>query len=348
MPDSKIQIEISSASILKAISVVVLVILLYLLKDVLIIFLFALIIASAISPFADWIEEKGFPRLLGVILLFGIVLGLITLVFSLVIPYFSQDIDRLAGMLPGVVDKISVSLEKAQAGAPRYLDFLSEVQNVFETLSTYFQQSAQSIVGFVVSIFGGLFSFVAILVISFYLSVMKKGIESFLGAVVPDKYEEYAISLWKRTEVKVGRWLQGQLLLSLIVGLMVYIGLSLLGIRFALILGVWAMLLEIIPIVGPVIAAIPAIILAFMQEPTLGLWVLIFYIVVQQIENHILVPLVLGKTIGLNPVVVIIALLVGAQLAGIPGMILSVPVSTVIVEIFEDMAREKRSRKVTS
>ena len=225
---------------------------------------------------------------------------------------------------------------------------VSERQNVLGAVWTGRQQSAQSVVGLVVSIFGGLMSFIAILIISFYLSVTKNGIENFLGSIVPEKYEPYAIGLWKRSEIKVGRWLQGQLLLGLIMGLVVYVGLSLMGIKYALLLAFLAAVLEIVPIVGPVLAAIPAVFLAFLQGPSLGLWVVLFYVAAQQLENHLLVPVVLGKTTGLNPVVVIIALLVGQQLAGIPGMILSVPLATVIVELLDDFAKHKESRRTVS
>jgi len=341
-------IDISTASIFKGLLLVIFFILLYLLKDVLIIFLFAIIVASAISPFANWLDQKGFPRVVGVLLLYLSVLGLGVFLISLIIPYITDDLNRLVGSLPKVVERVSSSLENAQQGSPRYLDFLSEVQNILDGLSTYLQQASQSVVGLVASIFGGLFSFVAILVISFYLSVTRKGIEGFLDSIVPEKYEGYVVGLWKRVERKVGKWVQGQLLLGLIVGLMTYVGLSLLNIKFALVLSLMMMFLELIPMVGPVLGAIPAVFLAFLQSPALGLWVIVLYIVIQQIENHILVPLILGKTLGLNPVVVIIALLVGNQLAGIPGMILSVPMATIIVEILDDLAKHKESRRLSS
>lgn len=340
-----IHIEINTSTILRFILVILFFVFLYILKDVLIIFLFALIIASAISPFANWLDEKRFPRLLGVLLLYLVVLALVVGVLSLIIPYVSQDISQLTSALPQFVAKVSTSLEKVQQGSPQYLDFLSEIQNILQGFSDYLQQSSQSIIGLVVSIFGGVMSAIAILIISFYLSVTKKGIESFLGSIVPEKYEDYAIDLWKRAEFKVGLWFQGQLLLGLIMGLLVYVGLSLMGIKFALILGFLAAILEIVPIVGPVLAAIPAIFIAFLLSPVLGLWVLAFYVIVQQLENHLLVPVVLGKTVGLNPVIVIIALLIGQQLAGIPGMILSVPVATIIVEMMDDFAKHKDSRR---
>lgn len=345
MVQERLKMDISSGTIFRAVLIVLMFVFLYILKDEVIIFLFAIVIASGISPFANWLDDRGFPRVLGVLALYLVILGLAVFVLSLVVPYISDDITRLISALPKVVERVSSSLESAQNSSPQYLDFLGEIQNILSGLSSYLQQASQSVVGLIVSIFGGVFSFVAILIISFYLSVTRKGIEVFLGSVVPEKYEDYVISLWKRTETKVGRWLQGQLLLGLIVGLMVYVGLSLLHVKYALLLSLLIMVLELVPMVGPVVAAIPAVFLAFLQTPTLGVYVIILYIFVQQLENHVLVPLILGKTLNLNPVVIILALLVGDRLAGIPGMILAVPISTIIVEMLDDVARQKESRR---
>ena len=345
MAGERVQLEIASSTIIKVVLLILLFVFLYILKDVVVIFLFALVIASGISPFANWLDERGFPRVVGVLALYMIVLGLAVFVLSLVVPYISDDINRLIGVLPKVVEQVSSSLETAQNSSPQYLDFLGEIQNILSSFSSYLQQASQSVVGLIISVFGGLFSFVAILIISFYLSVTRKGVESFLGSVVPEKYEDYVISLWKRTEIKVGKWIQGQMLLGLIVGLAVYVGLSLMHVKFALLLALLMMVLELVPMVGPVVSAIPAVILAFLQSPVLGFWVLVLYIVVQQLENHILVPIILGRTLNLNPVVILIALLVGQTLAGIPGMILAVPISTIIVEMLDDVARQKESRR---
>lgn len=338
-------VHISTLTILRAILLVLFFVFLYILKDVIIIFLFAIIIASAITPFASWLDTKGFPRLLGVLMLYLVVFGLIVFILSLIVPYIADEISQLSTTFPKVVERVSISLENVQKESPQYLDFVSEIQNILDTFSIYLQQSSQAVLSIVVNIFGGVLSFIAIVVISFYLSVMKRGIESFIESVVPAKQEAYIMGLWKRSELKVGRWLQGQMLLALIVGLTVYIGLSVMGVRFALIMGLLAMTLEIIPIVGPVIAAIPAIVFAFIQDPGLGLWVIVFYVVVQQLENHLLVPVVLGKTTGLNPIVVLMSLLIGNQLAGISGMVLSVPIATVIVEILEDLAKHREESK---
>lgn len=336
-----INFEITTSSVVKTLVAIVFFLIFYVLKDVVIIFLYAIVLASAVTPFANWLEQRRIPRLLSVLVLYLLVFSLVVFVASLVVPSVSQELSQLTEGFPKLVQKLSSSLDTVQQGNNRYFDFVGELQNILDVLSSFLQQFSQSAVSLVIGVFGGIFSFTAIIIISFYLAVMRNGIESFLKSVVPDKYENYAISLWHRSEVKVGRWLQGQLLLGLIVGLLVYVGLSLIGIKSALVFAIFSMILEIVPVAGPVLAAIPAVMLGFLQTPSLGLWLIVFYTAVQQFENHVLVPIVLGKSTGLNPVVVIMALLIGGRLAGISGAILAVPVASIIVEVLDDMARLK-------
>lgn len=333
------------ASIFRAFVPLLLAVLIYLLSDVLVILLFAIVIASAVNPFVVWFEKRKVPRMVGVLLLYVMVIALGVLLSSLVVPSLTRDISQLTSYIPQLTQNISSSLDTVGQGAPRYLDFIGETQNILELVSGYLQQFSQSALGLVISAFGGVLSFLAIIVISFYLSAMKDGVQSFLKAVVPDRYEPYVVDLWQRAETKMGMWLQGQLLLALIVGLAVYVGLALLGVRFALILAVLAMMLELVPMAGPVLAALPALGIALLQGPQLALWVLLLYLAVQQLENHVLLPLIMGKATGMNPIVIILAILVGGQLAGVAGAILGVPVATVIVEVLDDVARAKTSRR---
>jgi len=342
-------LHIHAATIVKIIVIILFFVFLYLLRDVIVILLFSIIIASAVSPFADWLEKKKIPRLLGVIFLYLTFFSLVIFLLSLTVPLVSFEVNQLTQALPQFIARISGALEKAQqTTSSRYFDFFSEIQNILDSFSQFLQVSSQSAINLIVNIFGGVLSFAATVVISFYLAVMKQGISGFIKSVVPEKYEDYVIGLWQRVERKVGRWFQGELLLALSVGLMVFVGLSLFKLKYALVLGIIAMVLELVPIVGPVLSAVPGVVLAFVQSPTLGFWVLGFYVLVQQIENHILAPLILGKTTGLNPVVVIIALLIGGKMAGILGILLAVPVAVVIVEILDDLAKQKEGRKLVA
>jgi len=149
------------------------------------------------------------------------------------------------------------------------------------------------------------------------------------------------MDIWERAQKKLGRWLQGQLFLGIIVGTLVYMGLCFLNIKYALLLAIFAGVLEIFPYIGPVIAAVPAVIIGFLQAPILGLWVLVLYVAVQQLENYLIVPLVIGRVVGLNPIIVIMALLIGAKLGGILGMILAVPITAVLAEFVKDAVKKK-------
>jgi predicted PurR-regulated permease PerM len=333
------------ASVFRALVPVLLLVLLYMLGNVLVILLFAIVIAAAVNPFVAWFEKRRVPRIVGVLILYVMVIALIVLLSSLIVPSLSRDLSQLTSYIPELTQDISSSLDSVQEGSPRYFDFINEIQNILELIGGYLQQFSQSTLGLVIGAFGGVVSFLAVIVISFYLAAMKDGVESFLEAVVPERYEAYVIDLWKRAEAKMGMWLQGQLLLALMVGLMVYVGLAILGVRFALILAVMAMMLELVPMAGPVLAAIPALGIALLQGPQMALWVLLLYLAVQQLENHVLFPLIMGKATGMNPVVVILAILIGGQLAGIAGAILAVPVATIFVEVMDDVARAKTSRK---
>ena len=189
--------------------------------------------------------------------------------------------------------------------------------------------------------FGGALSLILIIVISFYLSVQEHGIENFLKIVTPREYEGYILDLWARSRRKIGLWLQGQFLLGILVGVLVFLGLTILGVKYALLLAILTAIFEVIPVFGPVMAAIPAVGIAFLQKPVLGLSVLVLYFIVQQFENHLIYPLVVRKTIGVPPLLVVLALVIGGTLGGFFGLLLSVPIAAVLVEVVNDIARKK-------
>ena len=152
------------------------------------------------------------------------------------------------------------------------------------------------------------------------------------------------LGLWSRAQHKLGRWLQAQIVLSVMVGVLVYIGLAIFGVRHRVLLALIAAMLEIIPIFGPILAAIPAVFFGLLKSPVVALWIILVYTVVHQLENHVIVPNVMNRAIGLNPVVVIISILIGAELFGIPGIILSVPVAVILVELIKDFGHHHEEK----
>lgn len=196
------------------------------------------------------------------------------------------------------------------------------------------------------SIFSGIVMIVATFVLSFYLALQENGVRKFLQFITPKQYEDHILDLWQRSQKKLGNWLQGQLLLGFIIGVLVFIALSILGIPYAPILALLAAIFELVPVAGPIIAAIPAVLLAFLISPIKGILTLVVYFIIQQTENHIIVPNVMKKAVGLNPVVIIIALLVGAKLGGIIGMLLAVPTAAVLMEILREKGEDMEGLKV--
>jgi predicted PurR-regulated permease PerM len=172
--------------------------------------------------------------------------------------------------------------------------------------------------------------------------VQEDGISKFLKVVTPPRHEKYIVDLWRRAQLKIGRWMQGQLLLALLVGILVYLGLTILGVKNALFLAFLAALFETIPLFGPILSAIPAVLSSY-ADGGVGSTLLVagLYIIIHQFENHLIYPLVVKKIVGVPPILVILALLVGWELAGFLGLILSVPVATTLMEYFDDLQTRK-------
>jgi len=190
--------------------------------------------------------------------------------------------------------------------------------------------------------FGGLTSFVLIVVFSFYFSVQETGVDDFLRVVTPTAHQAYVLNLWKRSQGKIGKWMQGQLILGIIVGILLYMGLMILGIPNALLLAVLAAVFELIPVFGQFLAAIPALAIAFADGGfTALLLVGGLYVIVQQFEAHLIYPVVVKKVVGVPPLLVILALIVGAKLAGFLGILLSVPIAAAVQEFVADIDKEK-------
>jgi len=335
-------INISSSTIFRIIFIILALVFLFLIREVIVIFIFALIIASAIAPMVNLLEKIKIPRVLGALLSYIIVIGLIGFLLSLIIPTIARDVKELATNLPNYIESLSDKFESIQRASSKYSGIINQVQEYLSNIGDLLKKSSSDIFSTAADIFGGFFSFLLALVISFYLSVQKRGVQNLLVSIVPRKHKDYVLSLWERSQKKLGRWLQGQVFLGFLIGVSVYVGLSLLNVKFALLLAILAGVLELFPYIGPVLAAIPGIIVAFFQAPILGLWVFILYVVVQQLENYIIVPLVIGKIVKLSPVMVIVALLIGGKLGGIIGVILAVPITAVFAEFARDILKKRK------
>lgn len=344
---SKQGIEVSTWTIVKVLLFIVGLIALYVIRDVVLILLLSIVIASAINPGVRKLQQFRFPRPLAVLTIYVSTVALFAFVFYLLVPPFINEMRTFATLFPASLEEtfaqIQLQISAFVSSAPETFSISAESLTV--RLNTFVNNnlvsffSAGSTVGS--SLFGGALSFVFVVVLSFYFAVQENSIANFLKVVTPLEHEAYVIDLWTRSQRKISKWLQGQLLLGLLVGILVYLGLTLLGVRYALILALLAAIFELIPMVGPILAAIPAVLFAFIQAPVLGAWVALLYVIVQQMENHLIYPLIVRNAVGVPPLLVIIALLVGGKLGGFIGLVLAVPVASAILEYVNDVAREK-------
>ena len=335
------RIDITYQSLVRVLVVAAIAAALWLLRDILIVVLLAVVIASGIEPAVQWFRRYRVPRVLAVLIVFVLGLTVIGGAVSLI--------------LPPLISESQAFLD----AFPRYQRLLLQEARDLQNLpfSGFLSESAEDIIlnppfdirtigagafGFLLAVFGGVFSGVLLFVVSFYFASQEKGIERFLRTVTPLRDEEYVIGLWQRSQAKIGQWLRGQALLAVIIGLLVYFALTILNVRYALSLALLAAIFEVIPIAGPILAAVPAVFFGFLESPTQGLIVAATYVLIQQLESHLIVPVVMRRTVGVSPLLVILSLLAGARLGGILGMLLAVPVAAVIVEFLTDIDQRRR------
>lgn len=345
-PDNMIQI--GAGTMVKAILIVLSFAAIYYLRDIILVVFLAIIIASAAEPGTKWLLQRGVPRILGVLLIYSLaVMIMVGMFYFLFLPLLNQSVSFLS-TLPGYLGELQVwnplqnnelfSSGSAIEGFSKNFSLsqiVGQINEVVSNLSNGFFSTASTI-------FGGVLSFMLVLVLSFYLSVESDGVGNFLRIVTPSKSEKYVLDLWKRSQHKIGLWMQGQIVLAIIVAVLVFLGLTLLRVENALLLAMLAGIFEIIPLFGPILAAIPAVTLALITNGMgSALMVVGLYIIIQQFENQLIYPLVVRKIVGVPPLISILALIIGGKLAGFVGLLVSVPLATMLIEFLNDVEKSK-------
>lgn len=341
-------ISITSGSIVRAVLLIVLFLVLYLIKDIVLVVLAAVVLASAIEPGTKWLIKYRFRRLPAVITIYLSLATALVIFFLFFLPSLLSETLVYMNSLPqniSLTDLWNPIQESGALGGVPVSSLPSQtfaIQDLVSGLKTIVSGTGEGVIKTASVIFGGALSFILIVVFSFYLSVQEDGVANFLKIISPVKSHKYVVDLWKRSQLKIGYWMQGQLLLGVIIGIFTYLGLLILGVKHALLLATLAAVFELIPVFGPILAAIPAIIVALVDGgATSAFLVTGWYLIIQQIENHLLYPLVVKKIVGVSPILVILSLVIGAKLAGFLGILLSVPIAAAIMEYVHDLEKER-------
>ncbi len=296
---------------------------------IILVFLSIILLAALLKP-VEWLNSKGVPRVLSVLLVYILVISFISAVIGVIVPPLISQTSDLISRLPQIISTIN--------------DFLIFHQIPVEDLSQLIARQIQSIGGNLIAIsktiLSSIFLLLTILVFTFYLLLDWKKFVKLVSSPFSGKQEKKISEVMIKVERGLGRWVRGQLALSMIVGVLTYVGLRILGIPYAVPLALIAGILEIVPIIGPIVSAIPAILVGLTIAPVMGLAVAALFLIVQQLENNFIVPMVMSRVVGLQPPIIIIALLIGAKLAGIGGAFLAVPVIVVTKIIIAEILSE--------
>jgi len=329
------EISISTATILKVIGVLLVLGLIFLIRDVVVLVLFAVILTSAIEPFAARMEKKKIPRVVAVSMVYVIGAILLGTALFFLIPPLLEQVRQLASAMPSFFDAAVMKFESFKQFAFQH-NIASNVELFFESLSSELGQVAPNIFSTTKAVVTGTISVVIVLAISFYMSVEKGGLKKFIETLTPEHQRANAMRLVHKSQEKLGRWVQGQFVVILLVGILDFMGLLFIGARFALLLGIMGAVLEIVPYAGPIVATAVVFLIGLSQSLTVAILAGAWLLIVQQIENHIITPKIMQSAVGLNPIVVILAILIGTKLAGVLGLVLAVPVAAVIEVLISD------------
>lgn len=321
----------------------------YEIRQIVLILFVSFLFASALMPTVDFLQKKRIPRALSVLVIYVVVITFLVAFISSFIPTLGKELVKLARNLQEAL----VGLTQGGVNIPA-LDFILEPLQNFDvrTLSANLEQYLLSIgkqlsslagnaVGFLIALSNGLLNFLLVLVLTFMFVVGRDDVNQFIVSLFPKEYESYILNKNKAIQVKIGYWLQGQVVLMVVIGLITYIGLSIIGVDYALTLAAFTGLAELLPVVGPMLALIVALPIAANKAFWMVGAVFIFYMVIQQLENNLLVPAIMKKAVGLNPIVVIVSMLIGFQFLGVLGLIISVPVATMVGLFLTDFLRKK-------
>jgi len=331
----------------RAVLVGVCVFLVWFLRDLALVVLTAIVIASFIDSAAPHFKKIGLNRILGIVILYAVSLLILAGMFYLFAPLLITEIYNFSTFISSYIPNISFLnyfQNEAFSGAKDIVNALSGHFSVATLLSVSRAFVVNLSGGFfqILSVaFGSIFNFVLIILLSFYLSIQEKGIENFLKIIIPAEYDDYAVDLWSRSSRKIGLWVRGQMLVGFVVGVLIYLILSLLGIEYALLLAIIAGIMEMVPY-GILVALIPTFAFSYLSNGiSSALLVTGAYIIVHQFEVFLFSPLIIKKIVGLSPIVIILSVVIGFELGGFWGAILSIPVSVVIMEFLNDIEKDK-------
>lgn len=322
------KIEISHKSVIFIITFILFIWFVYQVRDILLMVFISLILTSALNPAVDKLEKLKVPRAIGIFLVYLVLWGAVGGLFAAIAPGLIDQTRRLINLLPQALGQVEF--------------FTAHQQEIGEQILTRIGSLPENLLKLTFGVFGNILNVLTTLVISFYLLLERKNLDKYLVFLVGRDHQTLIAKTINRLEQRLGQWVRGELILMFAVGFLTYLGLLLLGIDIALPLAILAGILEIIPNVGPIVSAIPSILVALTIHPLIALATVALYFLVQALENNLLVPKIMQRAVGVNPLVSILALMIGFKLYGPLGAVLSLPLLILIHTLGLNLTSLKR------
>jgi len=317
----------------------------FLVRDVLLLIYMSGLLAIGFSPIVRLIERqkvmpigsKRFPRWLAILVLYVIILGTLTGIGFMIVPPLVHQGQQFWAALPDLFERGQQFL--IDKGVLK--EHLTLRQAVEAAPGRGGGEAVGTVLGAVVGVVGGIFGLITMLILTFYILIEADKIRNTMLRLFAARDRARAAAASRDITVKVSAWLTGQLVLGGIIGSTSAVGLWLLGIPFFYVLALISGIGELVPVIGPILSSVPAVAIAATVSLNKALLVIIFFILQQQFENHVLVPKVMQRQVGVSPVTVIVALLVGGKLLGILGAILAVPSAAILQVLFTEVVGDK-------
>ena len=331
-------LDISWGTILKITIAFLVFYLLYLIKDILVWIVFALIISVLFNPIISFLQ-RFLTRIPATILVYTILFGILGSLVYFITPLFISEIQQFSQLFPEYFEKISPPLKGLG------IEAFGSLENFTQSMEQGLTKASANIFSALGAIFGGIFATVTIFSIALFLSLEEKGLEKIVKVLSPKRYEAFVLNLLGKSQKKVGGWFGSRILCCLFVGLMTFITCYVLDIKYAVSFSFFAAVLNMIPIIGPIVTGIVVFVLVAPVSWLKALFFLIAFIIIQQIEGNILSPVLTKKFIGLPSVLVLIAVMVGGKLWGMMGAFLAIPLAGILFEFVRDFLNKKKEEK---
>ncbi|MFA5954019.1 MAG: AI-2E family transporter [Patescibacteria group bacterium] len=335
-------ITISTATIFKVGAAILIVWLVYVTADILLLVLASVFLAAAVRPWVDALQKYHLPRSVSMLGIYAILFAVLSSAIVLIVPPVIEEAKTLTEAFPDLYGRFIVWLGNVAPGVNTFAP-----EQAFPQISSALTSATQGVLTTLVTIFGGIFSFFMVLVMTLYLVVDEKAIDRTV-AIFPSAYQQYLASLYLRLQDKIGRWLRAQLIIMALVGLLVYAVLTIFQMHYALLLALFAGIAEFIPYLGPIIGAVPAVLLASAISPTLAIVIAIAYYGIQLFENNVLTPKIMERAVGLSPILSITVFFVGAKIGGITGAFLAIPVATAVSVVMKEVLNKETRKSMRS